>query len=362
MPHLLVFLIGIGVSAAATPLVMRLAARVGAVDRPDAGRKLHARPTPLLGGLAVFAGITAALVVSLFAGWLPSEHIGAKHVIGIILAMALLAVGGTLDDIRRLRPLAQIVWPIAAVLVIVASGIGISTVTNPFGGIIHLDPVRFTVLWWQGIPYRITPLADIFTLVWLMTMTYTTKLLDGLDGLVAGIAAIGGLVIAAVSFLGDVNQPDTALLALAVAGAFAGVLLFNFHPARIFLGESGSVMAGFLLGTLAIISGGKIATTLLVLGLPFFDAAYVIFRRLFMERTSPFSGDRLHLHFRLLDWGFSERQAVLIFYFVATLFGTSTLFLHGSQKVVALGVVLSLAAFSIAAWTVTVGHRNRKAS
>jgi UDP-GlcNAc:undecaprenyl-phosphate GlcNAc-1-phosphate transferase len=359
MPHLLTFLVSIAVSAAVTPLIMRLAMRVGAVDRPDAGRKRHARPTPLLGGLAVFAGITVALVVALVAGWLPAEHIEGKHVAGIILAMALLAFGGAWDDVRRLKPSLQIFWPLVAVLVIIASGVGISTVTNPFGGLIHLDPYRFTVLWWQGIPYRITPFADLFTLVWLMTMTYTTKLLDGLDGLVAGIAVIGGLVIAAVSFLGDVHQPDTALLALAVAGAFAGVLFFNFYPARIFLGESGSVMAGFLLATLAIISGGKIATTLLVLGLPLFDAATVVLRRLFRERTSPFSGDRLHLHFRLLDWGFTERQAVLIFYFVATLFGTSTLFLHGSQKVVALGVVLSLAAFSIAAWSVTVGRRRK---
>ncbi len=359
MSHLLTFFVAFVIAVATVPLVMRLARHIGAVDRPDGVRKLHDRETPLLGGVAVFAGIVTALVVAVAYGWLPSVHIEVKHVVGIVIAMTLLLVGGIWDDIRRLRPAAQIVWPIAAVLVIIASGIGIATVTNPFGGIIHLDPYRFTVLWFDGLPYRITLLSDVFTMVWLLTMTYTTKLLDGLDGLVAGIAVIGGLVIAAVSFLGDVGQPDTALLALAVAGAFAGVLVFNFHPARIFLGESGSLLAGFLLGTLAIISGGKIATTLLVLGLPLFDATFVVLRRVVVERKSPFSGDRLHLHFRLLDWGFSERQAVLIFYFVATLFGTSTLFLHGSQKIVALGMVMSLVAFSVAAWTVTVGRRKK---
>jgi len=139
----------------------------------------------------------------------------------------------------------------------------------------------------------------------------------------------------------DVAQPDTAILALIVAGAFAGFLLFNAAPASIFLGEGGSTLAGFLLGTLAIISGSKVATTLLVLGLPLFDTAVVIIRRL-LQRRSPASGDRSHLHFRLLDLGFSQRQVVLLYYFVAAFFGTFTILLDGWEVTVAAGLVASL--------------------
>lgn len=332
-----------------TPLIRAAALKLGAIDRPTAPRKIHVRPVPLFGGIAVFGAVAAAIVLALLAGWLPGPHIKEKFLIGIIAAASFLMLGGALDDKFNLRPSRQIVWPVLAALVIIGSGIGIKFITNPLGGQLYLDRQAFTVLWWQGIPYRLTLAADIFTLIWLLGMTYTTKFLDGLDGLVSGLAVIGALVIAAVSLMKEVSQPDTALLALIVAGAFSGFLLFNFHPARIFLGEGGSTLAGFLLGTLAIISGGKIATTLLVLGLPLFDAAFVILRRLFWDRRSPTSADRTHLHFRLLDIGFSQRQAVLFYYFIASAFGMATLFLSGWGKLVALGVLASILAVSVAA-------------
>lgn len=359
--HLLMFLLAAAASAAAVPAVRWFAIRAGAIDAPDAERKRHARPTPLFGGLAAYAGIIVAVAAAITLGLFPGVHLHAKYLVGIVLALSLLVFGGAWDDVRPLPASRQLMWPLLAVAVVITSGIGITTITNPFGGLIHLDQWRFIALWWDGIPYRVTVFADLFTLAWLMTMTYTTKLLDGLDGLVAGIAVIGGLVVAGVSFLQDVAQPDTALLALIVAGAFLGLLPWNAHPARIFLGESGSTMAGFLLGTLGIISGGKIATTLLVLGLPLFDAAVVVFRRL-ARGASPFSGDRLHLHFRLVEWGFTQRQAVLLYYLVATLFGTSTLVLRGPQKVVALGAVMLVLAATIAAGVVMRARAKRGTS
>lgn len=335
MSFIAIFIIAFGVAAVLSPIVAKAAVKVGAVDAPDGERKLHDRPVPLMGGLAVAGGLIAAAGLALWFGWLPGAHIHGKYVAGIFAALTFLTVGGALDDRLRLRPLRQIVWPLLAIAAVIASGIGVGIITNPFGGVLHLDRIVETVFWWNGIPYRITLLADLFTVAWLLGMTYTTKFLDGLDGLVAGVTVIGAFVIAAVSMMRNVSQPDTALLALAVAGAFAGFLLFNFHPARVFLGEGGSTAAGFLLGTLAIISGGKIATTLLVLALPLFDAALVIVRRVLSGR-SPTKGDRSHLHFRLLDMGFTHRQAVLFFYFIAAFFGVSTLVLRGPQKVVAL--------------------------
>ncbi len=327
-----------------TPLVRAAALRFGAVDQPAGGRKIHVRPMPLWGGAAVFSALALAILLALALGWLPGTHIREKYLIGIIIASGLLIVGGLLDDKYSLKPSRQIIWPVLAALVIVGSGIGVKFITNPFGGQLYLDRQMFTVLWWQGLPYRLTPAADVFTLVWLLGMTYTTKFLDGLDGLVSGVAVIGALVIAAVSLMKEVAQPDTALLAFAIAGAFLGFLVFNFHPARIFLGEGGSTLAGFLLGTLAIISGGKIATTLLVLGLPLFDAVFVVLRRVFWLRRSPTQADRSHLHFLLLDVGFTHRQAVLFYYFIAAAFGVSTLFLDGWGKLAALGTLASLLA------------------
>lgn len=342
-----------------TPLVIRLAVRFGVLDIPDAAKKRHDQPVPLLGGLAVFAALAAAIALALACGWLPGTYIRSKYALGILAASLILIVGGMLDDKYRLRPAQQIIWPILAALIIIGSGIGVKFITNPFGGQLQLDRFSYIVLWWQGMPYRLTLVADIFTFCWLLGMTYTTKFLDGLDGLVSGLAAIGALVVAAVSMMKEVSQPDTALLALIVAGAFAGFLVFNFHPARIFLGEGGSTLAGFLLGTLAIISGGKIATTLLVLGLPLFDAAFVILRRLLWEKRSPTAGDRSHLHFRLLELGLSHRQAVLFYYFIAAAFGMSTLFLSGWEKVVAIGVLASILA--VLAAVIVISRQRRPA-
>ena len=321
-----------------TPPVAWIAIHKDVLDRPSKDRKIHREPTPLLGGVAVFIAIALAVFEAYTVGWLPGSHIRTKFLIGMGVAGLLLVIGGVLDDIYDLKPWQQLLWPALASVIVIMSGIGVSVVTNPFGGVIRLDAFVIPVVTWDGLPYKLTVLADLFTFVWLMGMTYTTKLLDGLDGLVAGLAGIGGIILALVSLMRDVAQPDTAILAVAVAGAFFGFLIFNFHPAKIFLGESGSTLAGFTLGVLAIISGGKIATTLLVLGLPLFDAVLVISRRLLTGRPLGL-GDRSHLHFRMLELGYSHRKTVLFYYLVAALFGGSTLFLQGWQKVIALAII-----------------------
>ncbi|MFH2062952.1 MAG: MraY family glycosyltransferase [bacterium] len=329
-----------GLSVAVTALVRVMARHYGVLDRPG-GRKRHGTPTPLLGGFAIYLSLVGAVVALSSMGLFNGSHIKAKYLVGIIAAASFLAFGGALDDRYDLKPWRQLIWPVLAVVAVIASGIGVAYVTNPFGGVIELNRMTTTVLWLDGIPYRLTLLADLFALAWLLTMTYTTKFLDGLDGLVSGVTVIGCLVVAAVSLTRDVAQPDTALLALAIGGVFAGFLAFNFHPARMFLGEGGSTLAGFLLGTLAIISGGKIATTLLVLGLPLFDAMVVVVRRLLAGR-SPFGGDRSHLHFLLVDGGIPHGRAVLLYWFLSALFGISTLLLDGLQKMAAFALAGSL--------------------
>ena len=179
-------------------------------------------------------------------------------------------------------------------------------------------------------------------------MTYTTKLLDGMDGLVAGISAIAALVIFGLSLAPQVRQEQTALLAIIFAGSLLGFLILNFHPAKIFLGEGGSTLAGFMLAVLAIVSGGKIATTLLVMGLPLLDMVWVILLRL-ARRQSPFTGDRKHLHFKLIEIGLSEPQAVLLLYALTGIFGLSALFLQSRGKLIALVILIVVMLAMIAA-------------
>lgn len=294
------------------------------------------RSVPLLGGIAIFLSFFAVLIgIYFLTRRLPTSYFLTKHLVGIFIAGGFLMIGGFLDDKYQLKPYQQVIWPILAVLAIIVSGIGIQYVNNPFGeGFLHLDQYKIEVLRIDGIPYYFTVIADIFTFVWLLSMTYTTKLLDGLDGLVSGIVIIGGVVM---FFLGlKMGLPSVAIISLILAASFAGFLLFNFHPAKIFLGEGGSLFAGFMLGILGIIGGGKVATTLLIVGIPVLDVVWVIFRRLFQWRRSPFLADKRHLHFRLLGAGFSHRGAVIFLWGISLVFGTIALFLQTMGKVIAL--------------------------
>ena len=327
------FSLGVGLTIG----VRTLAHRFGIIDQPTGGRKIHTRATALLGGVAV---ILATLITywlaapDLFGGYLLP-----KHIIGVTLAAGMSLFGGAADDAWDLRPQWQIGFPVLAAIIIIASAIGIDYITNPFGGVVYFDQWNIEVFRINNVPYHVTVWADLFTFVWLMVMMYTTKFLDGLDGLVSGISVIGLLIIALLSYSAAVVQPETGLLAMIAAGAFSGFLIFNWNPASIFLGESGSLFAGFIVGVLAIISGGKIATTLLILGIPFFDVIWVIARRVFMERRSPFQADRKHLHLRLIDAGLTQRQAVLLLYVCTMLFGFSSLTLQGDQKLIAVCAV-----------------------
>jgi len=171
---------------------------------------------------------------------------------------------------------------------------------------------------------------------------YTTKLLDGIDGLVTGVSAIGGLVIFLFTITTKYYQPDIGLAALILTGVCLGFLVFNWHPAKIFLGEGGSLLLGYVLGVLAIISGGKIAITLLIMGIPILDVAWTIIRRV-ARGKNPFKfADRGHLHFRLVDSGLGVKKTVLVFYAFALIFGLSGLFLQSRGKMLALIILFAV--------------------
>jgi len=324
--------------------IRKLALRFKIVDQPTGGRKIHKKPIPLLGGLAIFLGffIVLGFLYFLNPDLIVGKNIFFKNLFGLFFGGLILMIGGFLDDKFDLKPKFQIVFPILAVIVVIASGIGIEKINNPFGGYIDFTHYEWILFWHEGVAYKFTLLADIFTFIWLMGMMYTTKFLDGLDGLASGITMIGALIIAGLSLSATWFQPETAVLALILAGACLGFLIFNWHPAKIFLGEGGSLFCGFMLGSLAIISGSKIATTLLVVGIPAFDVLWVILRRIFWEKGSPFKGDAKHLHFRLLNIGFSHQGAVLFLYFLAIAFGAGALFMQTTSKIIAFFILAVL--------------------
>ncbi len=346
----LAWLVACVVTVGATYCVRRYALRKGIVDAPGASRKVHTAPMPLLGGMGIALGIGITVGAWLLFGGSMGEfsltdvHVTLWHIAGVLGGIVALCIGGYLDDRHDLPPYLQILAPMIAAGLVVASGVGIVHVTNPFGGVIVFDSFRIG---------GFAPLAALTGWIWILVVMYTTKFLDGLDGLVSGVTSIGALIVALLSIFFFVNYP-TALLAAIVSGAFAGFLVWNTHPAKIFLGEGGSTMAGFLLGVLALISGAKVATLVMVLGVPLLDAAWVIMRRILVARKSPFQADRTHIHFRLLDAGFSQRQAVFFLYAVAFVFGMMALFLQSIQKLY--GIVF-LVIFMVLLGVFLVGRR-----
>jgi UDP-GlcNAc:undecaprenyl-phosphate GlcNAc-1-phosphate transferase len=348
MIYLLYFLIAGITAVLITPYIKRLAFKYQIVNYPgNHPKKIHTTPTPLLGGLAVYLSFLIGLLIYLQFGHADFTIIPKKFFLAIILGGFLLMAGGAIDDKFDLPPKYLWLFPAAASLIIVLSGIGvgITSLTNPFGAPIKLD---YIVL---GIP-----LSGIVMWLWMMGMIFTTKFLDGLDGLCAGIGFIATMTMFALSLTSKINQPITASLAIIFGGALFGYLFYAFNPASIFFGESGSTFTGFMIGVLAIILGGKIATALIVMGIPILDIAWVIIRRLWYGQ-SPFHADRKHLHHRLLDIGFTQKQTVLILYFISALFGFTAVFLQSFGKLIAL-VILFFVMLALAISAVFIYKRD----
>jgi len=281
----------------------KLALRFGFVDKPDERRR-HEGFRPRLGGVSMLLAFAGAV--------LAAGHALDAKLLALTGAAALLVVVGALDDkrypaFRELGAGPQFLAQIAAAAIAVAAGVMIvdvrdPTASGPFGGLIYLP------MW----------LAVAVSLVWIAGMINTVNFLDGMDGLAGGVVAIAAAVLAFVSL--RLGQRDVATLCLALAGVAVGFLPHNVPAARIFMGTSGAWFLGFMLATLAIIGGAKLATALLVVGVPVLDVALLIIIR--SLRRQPFwQGDRAHLHHRLLDVGLSQRRTLLLYYMLSAAFG-----------------------------------------
>jgi UDP-GlcNAc:undecaprenyl-phosphate GlcNAc-1-phosphate transferase len=311
--HLIIIgiLLAFGIPLLLTPLVKKLAVAAGAIDQPGQ-RKIHQHPVPCWGGLGIFLGFAAALVAA--APLVAISPLSRNEVIGLLAGGLVVLVVGMIDDWKGIPPLAKLAGQIAAAAVAVSFGIRVHFVSIPFGGFIRLWPLMSIAL----------------TIVWLVAITNALNLVDGLDGLAAGIAAISAGIVAYISFSQGVAP--VGICALFLGASALGFLPHNWHPAKIFMKDAGSMFLGFTLASLAAIGLTKSAVVfalilpILILGIPIFDMLLAISRRL-MRGQSILTADREHIHHRLLDLGLTHRQTVLSIYGVNLLLGGSAVLL-----------------------------------
>lgn len=341
----LVFGVAFGAALLAVPLAAAVGLAVGGtlVDRPRPG-EVQRRPISRVGGYglvaAFFLGLLAGLpilngVADFFLG--EGNVIGLNMVlaeyhkwIGLALGAALLLPFAAWDDARRLPPLPQLIAQLGCAAIPIAFGVRLTTISNPlpFGP----DPLNLGIL--------VIPV----TVIWIVGMINTMNWLDTMDGLAGGVALISAAVLVAASLMKREGISDTqytvAVLPLALAGACLGFLVYNFPPARIFMGTSGSMFLGYALGVISIIGGAKIATAVLVLGLPILDTALVIVRRIASGRSPMQGGDGAHLVHRLLRAGLKVRQITLLVYTVTALFGALSVIFVREQRIIAFAMLV----------------------
>lgn len=274
-----------------------------------------------------------------------------KHIIGILLSLTLLLIVGLLDDkLENFSPFPRLGVQFLAAGIVVAAGVGVTFITNPFGGIIRLDTlvIPFNFLG----EHSIVVLADILAFFWIVWVMNVTNWSKGVDGQMPGIIFVAAITVGLLAwklFLdGDVNQYHIATLAFITAGTSLGFLLFNWHPSKIMPAFSGSTILGFMIATLAILSSAKIATAVLVLLIPAIDFIYTFSRRL-LSGKSPFFGDRGHLHHRLLDLGWSHQQISAFYIVTCIILGLLATTLNSQAKFVT-AFLVGLAALGIIVW------------
>ena len=317
------FIVSFAFTFATTPLVRRFAFKIGALDIPKDNRRMHKKPTPRIGGLAIIFGFTVATLC--FAQ--PS-----RQLYGTLAGAAIIAVMGVIDDCKNLPAKLKFVIQIIAALVVVFAGdIKIDVFTNP----------NFL----SDNPYWVLPewLSVTLTVIWIVFITNAVNFIDGLDGLAAGVSAIMSISLVFISI--RVGEYSIAILGIALMGSCFGFLPFNFNPAKIFMGDTGSTFLGFMLATLSIQGVFKsyavisFAVPLLILGLPLFDALFAMIRRI-LRGQSPMTADRGHLHHRLVDMGFSQKQTVFILYAISGVLGITAVLLAESGVLRALLLVI----------------------
>lgn len=323
----------------ATPVVKSLAQKVGAMDVPKDNRRMHDHPIARMGGLAIFLGFLLSTLV-----FVPLS----TPLKGMLLGGVIIVILGIFDDIYALPALPKLIVQIGAALVAVMAGNVIQVISNP-----NL---------FSGAPYWSLGMWSIpVSVIWIVAITNAVNLIDGLDGLAVGVATISSMTMLVIAML--VSDGTVALMMAALAGSCIGFMPYNMNPAKIFMGDTGSTFLGFILATVSIQGLFKFYTIIsfavpfLMLGLPLFDTCFAILRRL-AKGQNPMSPDRSHVHHRLIDMGFNQKQAVAILYIISAILGLSAVVLTTSGALKAMVLLCALCLAAVIAGKISILNNN----
>ena len=344
MPFLVRILLAMALAAIisymATPFVKRLAFKIGAVDVPKDNRRMHKKPIPRLGGLAIV--ISFLLCTFLFVK-LDSQ------LQGVLLGAIIILVVGVLDDCLTLKALPKFAAQIAAAFIVYRSGCEIRYVTNPFS----VQPIDLGIL------------SGFVTVVWIVMMTNAVNFIDGLDGLAVGVSGISTATMLVIAML--LGEEGVAVILAALLGACLGFIPYNFNPAQIFMGDTGSTFLGFVLASLSVQGLFKMYAVIsfvvpfLILGVPFFDITFAVIRRL-AKGQNPMTADRGHIHHRLIDMGLSQKQSVAIVYMLTGVLGLAAVLLANNTGTKAFILFCAVCVVAIVGFAVIfVPHRKHDA-
>ena len=306
------------------PMVKSFAYKIGAIDVPKDNRRMHKKPVPRLGGLAIFLGFIVSMLL-----FVKIDH----QMQGILLGASIIVVLGVVDDMSPLRAYFKFCVQIFAALVAVFHGVVIQTLSNP--NVFAESP--YWDLSWLAVP---------ITVLWIVGITNAVNLIDGLDGLACGVSTISAISMLVIALL--VSEGDVALVMASLVGACLGFLPFNKNPAKMFMGDTGSTFLGYILATISIQGLFKyyaivsFAVPFLILGLPMFDTLFAIIRRL-AHGQNPMAPDRGHIHHRLIDMGLNQKQAVAALYVISSILGLSAVVLTSSGAIKAMLFLMALA-------------------
>jgi len=359
------FLVAMSISWWLTPEIRSRALSLGLVDKPGEERRIHKVPIPRLGGVAIFISIllTIAGLIAI-AGKLPSEARNLEGLAGIAVGGTLVFVLGLLDDLESLKARMKFIVQILAACAAYSLGVRIKTIPIPDNMSFDLGFIAIQ----GGVPIELGAFSLPITVLWLVGVANAVNLIDGMDGLAAGVSAISALTIWSVALGASIDRPYAALMAAVVAGALFGFLRWNFNPARIFLGDSGAYLIGFILGAISItgvIKGVAAATVIvptvllvvLILFFPLLDTSWAIVRRM-AARRSIFSPDAGHIHHRLLQAGFSQKKVAYLIYGASGLLGLIAAYLV-DQHWYFLGIAGSVVVMAVFFSEVLNRHRQR---